>query len=60
MKNNNYDKGVPLWCRMLGSGIVTAMDQVQSLAQELPYAIGQPKKKKKKDACSTTSTWYLQ
>ena len=30
--------------------LVTALAQVQSLAQELPYATGQPKKKKEKSA----------
>ena len=31
-----------------GSGVVIAMAQVQSLAQELSYAVGEAKKKKKK------------
>lgn len=44
MKNNNYDKGVPLWCRMLGSGIVTAMDQIRFQAPE--HAAGTAKNKK--------------
>ena len=35
-----------LWVK--GCGIVTAAAWIQSLAQELPYAVGAAKKKKKK------------
>ena len=39
----------PAWCNGLkGSSIATAMAQIQSLAQELPYATGADIKFKKK------------
>jgi len=40
--------GVPSWSSGKGFSIVTAMSQVQSLAQELSHATGLAKKKKKK------------
>ena len=54
-KDKKKKKKVPLWCSRLRSGVVTAMawvaamEEVQTLAKELPYAIycGCAKKKKK-------------
>ena len=39
----------PAWSTVLkGSGIATALAQIQSLAQKIPYAMGAAIKKKKK------------
>ena len=38
--------GLAQWVK--GSGVATAVAQIQSLIQELPYAVGLPKKKRKK------------
>ena len=53
-KKKQSTVGVPLWCSMLGSNVVTGavwvaiVAWVWSLAQELPHAMGAAKKKKKK------------
>ena len=36
--------GIPWWLSALGSGIVTTVAWAQSLAQELPHAMGTAKK----------------
>ena len=42
-------RGVPRWLSQLRVRVVTAVAQVRSLAQELLYAVGVAKKKKKKN-----------
>ena len=49
MKSQPYEiSGVPWWLGRLGSGFVTAVAWVQSLAWELPHSLGVVKKNLKK------------